>query len=119
MHLISILNSISAVLLLIYVLLIPLLIWRKTRATVGRLILASSYVIGLTLWLEGLVTSYYYLGVGWLVVGLFFAGVGVVPIGVVGSVLHHDWHTFWILVVNIATLIVVRVIASAATSSDK
>ena len=71
--------------------LLPLAIFRRTRAFAGGGIYIASFVFGLTLWVWSLLTSYTLWGTGGVVVGLFFAGVGVVPIAILASLFHGLW----------------------------
>lgn len=68
-----------------------LAIFRKTRAisTVGLLI--SSYVIGLGLWIWSLIIAYNFAGVAWLIIGLVFVGIGVVPVALVAAAISGGW----------------------------
>lgn len=83
---------ITAIALLVIILvLLPLAIFRRTRAFAGGGIYIASFVFGLTLWVWSLLTSYTLWGIGGVVVGLFLAGVGVVPIAILASLFHGLW----------------------------
>lgn len=71
--------------LLALVVLLPMAIFKSTRALAGSLLLGVSYLFGLTTWLFGAgiaFASYGWLG---LFIGLILFGVGVVPVGIAGS----------------------------------
>ena len=51
----------------------------------------ASYVFGATLWMEGLLLTLAIWGVGAVVIGLFMAGVGVVPIAMLATLLKGMW----------------------------
>ena len=89
---INILNIVGAIALVLCVTILPILaIIKKTRgiAAVGYVI--SSYIFGLSTWILGFLVT---LSIwGWLgvIIGLFIAGVGVVPLGIIASILHGQW----------------------------
>lgn len=71
--------------------LLPLAIFKKTRGFSGTAIVWASYVIGLTLWFWGFLLTYMLWGVGALIIGLFFFGVGVVFIAVLATLFNGMW----------------------------
>lgn len=78
-------------LFVIIAVLLPLAIFRRTRAIAGGGIYIASFVFGLTLCVWSLLTSYTLWGIGGVVVGLLFAGVGIVPIAILASLFHGLW----------------------------
>jgi hypothetical protein len=98
---------------------LPLAIFKRMRAFVAVAILYSSFVYGLLAWLTGFVITYTYWGVFGVVLGLFFAGVGVVPFGLLASAFH-GWNGFVPLLVLVVLTFGTRIGAFAlATSADK
>ncbi len=87
-----------AVLLLIFVLL-PLSAIRKTRGFAAAVILCLSYLFGDTVWMQGLLTTLHIWGVGAVVLGLCFLGVGVVPIAMLATLFHGLWSQLGALIV--------------------
>ena len=77
--------------LIILFVLLPLTIFRRTRAFGGGGIYISSFVFGLTLWVWSLLISYTLWGVGGVVAGLLLGGIGVVPIAFIASLFHGLW----------------------------
>jgi len=73
------------------VIFLPLLLFRKTRGASAIGFLVSSYVFGASTWLAGVLNSYIYFGWLWLFVSLFFAGIGPVPLGIFGAIIHSNW----------------------------
>lgn len=73
------------VLAIVVLLLLPLSIFKKTRAFAGSSISFSSYVFGLTTWVLGVVVTFSTWGWVALLIGLLFFGFGVVPIGILAS----------------------------------
>jgi hypothetical protein len=53
--------------------------------------LIGSYVFGLHVWLEGLLVTYKFWGWTGVFFGLFFGGIGVVPLGIVAASLNGAW----------------------------
>ena len=56
---------------------LPMLIFRKSRPWGALALFASSYLFGFVAWVFSFILTLQTLGLGWLVVGLLFAGVGV------------------------------------------
>ena len=63
--------------------LLPLAIFRKTRAFAGFGMYVASYVYGLTVWVWSLLLTYALWGEFGVVVGIFMGGLGIVPLSVV------------------------------------
>ena len=96
------LNLISGITFIVCILvLLPLSIFRKTRSFAAIGLFTASYVFGVTLWVVSFLLSYIYWGILGLLVGLVFAGVGVLPVAMLASGLHGDWSIFIQLVISI------------------
>jgi hypothetical protein len=78
-------------LLLCLVVFLPLSFNRRTRGLSAVVFVYSSFGWGLYLWLMAFLYTYTNFGLFWLIVGLFFAGIGVVPIAIIGCLIHADW----------------------------
>ena len=72
-------------------LLLPLSFIRRTKpfAAIGFLI--ASYILGLTLWVSGLLITYNLWGAFAVFVGLFLLGVGVIPIAMLATAFNGMW----------------------------
>jgi hypothetical protein len=70
---------------------LPLSIIRPARPLASAAILVISYVFGTLPWLQSFLTTYFFWGVAGAATGVFFAGVGVVPLAFVAASLHHEW----------------------------
>jgi hypothetical protein len=69
---------------------IVFMLFRKTRSLGGVSLYLLSIFMGFFLWLYSLLI----LGthsVFWLIVGLFFAGIGVIPVAIISSAIAGDW----------------------------
>ena len=71
--------------------LLPLAIPRPTRGFSSAALLIASYVFGATLWMEGLLLTLSIWGMGAVFIGLFMAGIGVVPIAMLATLLNGMW----------------------------
>src|SRR5690606_14421384 len=60
--------------------LFPMSFIRPARSFSSAGLMISSYVIGLALWVWALILTYVLWGLWAVVIGLFFMGVGIVPI---------------------------------------
>ena len=76
---------------ILFLILLPLSLIRKARGFAAVAILLISYVFGITVWMEGLLITLSTWGVGAVIFGLLFAGVGVVPIGMLAALFHGMW----------------------------
>jgi hypothetical protein len=72
-------------------LLLPLAIFRKTRAISAIGFQIASYSFGASLWFYGLLVTYVFWGVMGVFVGLVLLGVGVVPVAAVAAIIHAEW----------------------------
>lgn len=70
---------------------LPLAIPRTTRGFSSIALFVASYVFGATLWMEGLLLTLFIWGIGAVFIGLFIAGVGVVPIAMIATLLKGMW----------------------------
>ena len=68
----------------------------------------SSYVYGSILWLLSIYISHKVFGVFWLVFGLLFAGVGVLPIAIFGVILKQWWPILYLILFLLALTIITR-----------
>lgn len=71
--------------------LLPLAIPKATRGFSSIALFIASYVFGATLWMEALLFTLAIWGVGAVFIGLFLAGVGVVPIAMLATLLKGMW----------------------------
>jgi hypothetical protein len=70
---------------------LPLGIFKKTRSVSAFGFVISSYVYGLTLWFWALLLTYLIWGTTAVFIGLFIAGIGVVPIAILATALNGEW----------------------------
>ena len=70
---------------------LPLAAFRKTKAFSSAALLISSYFYGLTLWFWALLLAYLKWGALGVFIGLFLAGVGVVPVAMLATALEGEW----------------------------
>jgi len=89
----------------------PLALFRKTRFIAAYGFLIFSYLCGATTWALGLLTTLDYWGLMAAAIGLFFAGVGVVPLGIVASAFHADWWSVGGLSVGLFVTFSVRMLS--------
>ena len=80
----------AAFVLVVFVFL-PLAIPRATRGFSSVALLISSYVFGATLWMESLLLTLFIWGLGAVVIGLIMAGIGIVPIAILATLLKGMW----------------------------
>ena len=73
--------------------LLPLSFFRKTRVLAGNGYYFSSFVFGVMLFAYSCIVVYGIWGYGGLIFGLILAGVGVVPVAYLATILHGFWPT--------------------------
>lgn len=71
-----------------FVVLAPLSLFRRTRGISALGYLVASYLFGVNLFIFGIIVTLSEWGVVALVIGLFLAGVGVVPVALLASIFH-------------------------------
>lgn len=81
--------------------LLPLCIFRKTRPWAGMGFYLSSYLFGACLWAFSCIVVINIWGYGALAVGLLLAGVGVVPVAFLATLIHAEWLWFGNLIISI------------------
>jgi hypothetical protein len=79
---------------LIVLIVVPLAFVPPCRGFAAHFLLVSSYVFGLTVWVEALLITKTLWGTVGVVVGLLFAGVGIVPVGMLASLFRGAWWQF-------------------------
>ncbi|MBS1823493.1 MAG: hypothetical protein JST61_16230 [Acidobacteria bacterium] len=83
----------------LFLVLLPLSAFKKTRTFAATSTMYVSLFLGLRLWMDGLLTTLAFWGVGGVVVGLFLAGVGVVPVGMLAALFHAEWARLFDLII--------------------
>jgi hypothetical protein len=70
---------------------LPMIFIKRARGWGGLGFFYSSFGWGLYLWLTAFLYTYANFGLFWLLLGLLLAGIGVIPIAIIGSFIHRDW----------------------------
>ena len=58
-----------------------------------------SYIFGITTWLYAVVVTFALLGWVWLIIGLLIAGIGVLPLGMIASLVQGNFAIFFSLLI--------------------
>jgi hypothetical protein len=92
------------------ILLLPLAAFKTTRRFAGLALTILSYVFGATAWLYGAACSFAAFGWVGLVIGLIFAGIGVVPLAMLAGIFKADVPLMvtWILLALVAATLLAR-----------
>jgi hypothetical protein len=85
--------------IVLILILLPLSAFRHTRSFAAVAILYASFLFGVTVWMDGLLTTEALWGTWAVIVGLCFAGVGIVPIGMLAALFHGKWSVLGELIV--------------------
>jgi hypothetical protein len=91
--------------------LLPLALFKKTRNVSAIGLLIASYIFGATAWSWSFLLAYVFWGFLGLFIGLFFGGVGVVPIAMIASMFKGEWGIFGQLVLVVIMTFGVRFLA--------
>src|ERR1700749_1223782 len=83
-------------------------IFKKSRSIGSIGLFISSYVIGLSLWIWSLIVAYSLAGTVWLIIGLVFGGIGVVPIAFVAALLSREWSVAGQILITAAIVYAMR-----------
>ena len=107
----------------IAILLLPLAAFKTTRGFAGLALTIVSYVFGVTAWLYGAACSFAAFGWVGLIIGLLFAGIGVVPLAMIAGIFKADVPIIvtWILLALVAATLLARFAGYAilAASGDE
>lgn len=71
--------------------LVPLALFKKTRSYAGIGMYFASYLFGFSLWIYSALIAYVLWGFLALLIGLFIAGIGVLPIAFLAALLNGEW----------------------------
>jgi len=93
---ISLITFITSILILL-----PLSIFKKTRAISGTGFIIASFIFGATTWIWSFLLTYMFWGFWGLIIGLCVAGIGVTPIAMLAALLNGEWAVLWQLVLLI------------------
>lgn len=80
---------------------LPLAIFTRSRPWAGLGLYASSFVFGIGLFAYSCIYTVQLWGYGALFIGLFLAGVGVVPVAFLATLFHKAWPLFWDVVYGV------------------
>jgi hypothetical protein len=99
----------------------PLSIFRKLRPWTGLGLFLASFLFGTMLFAYSCLVVLQLWGVGGLVVGLLFAGVGVVPVAFLAALFHGEWALLGYVVLGTVVTYGTRTlgIRLAASTSDE
>ena len=84
-------NGVSIIIVVWVLVVLPLLIFRKTREIAAVILVYSSIFTGFTCWWYSFIICYRALGTAALIVGVLGGGLGVVPVAVVGVFIRSFW----------------------------
>jgi hypothetical protein len=90
----------SSITFLIDILFLPLSFFKKSRGVSSLVFFISSDVYGLELWIRSLLLTYILWGGFWVIIGLLFAGVGVLPMALLATIFSGQWGVFLGLVLS-------------------
>ena len=81
--------------------LLPLAIFKGTRGASGIGFFIASYIFGATTWVWSFLLVYILWGVFVLIIGLFIAGIGVIPIAMLATLFNGKWSEFGQLALSV------------------
>ena len=94
--------SISLLLLfLVMFIALPISFIKGSRGVMSIILMLCSYVFGVMGWLIGFTLTYTYWGVVWVIIGVFVAGIGVAPFGLIAAAFKGDWGNFIFLAIAV------------------
>ncbi len=99
--------------------LLPLTFFRRTRPWAGTGYFIASYVFGTLLFAFSCLVAFQIWSYTGLIVGLFFAGVGVVPVAFLATLFHGEWSLFWDVVFGMVLTFGTRGFGLWLTSESK
>jgi hypothetical protein len=100
--------------------LLPCALFRVTRKLCAYGFLISSVIFGLSTWVLALLVTFQHWGVTGLIVGVMFAGVGIVPLGTLASAFNGDWLQVVVLALGLVLTFGAQAMAfTLAASADR
>lgn len=93
------------------VLLLPLSIFRATRKVACFGLYGASFIFGACTWIMGFSSTYFYWGGFGVMIGLILGIVGIVPLGILASLMNTDWYAVAFLVGGLVLTYGARAIA--------
>jgi hypothetical protein len=88
-------------LLIVFFVLGPLSLIPPARAIAAIGVVIASYVFSVIMWCFGLAVTYAIWGMMGVIIGLLIAGVGIVPVAMLATLLHGQWEILIELVILI------------------
>ncbi len=79
--------------------LVPLALFKRTREWAGLGFYIGSFVFGISMWVWCSIITLVLAGIGYLVAGILFAGIGVVPIAFFALLFNGEWSVLLQLIV--------------------
>ncbi len=99
--------------LIAFILVLPvsliLLIFQKTRGWAGLGFVIVSYMFGFATWIWALILAFMFAGLVWVIIGICFYGIGVVPVAVIATALRGQWNLTIELLVSVAVIYLFRI----------
>lgn len=105
--------------ILTFLVLIPMMVIKTTRPYSGLTLYQITYLFGGIAWFYSAHYCLYFIGIAWLIVGLFLAGIGVVPIAIIGTIFKGHWEFLIFLVIQLAATFGCRALAIYAISTSE
>ena len=93
----------------------PMCIFRRMHPLIASTLRASSLFVGLVCWWQAFIVTYRLLGWLCVVTGLFFGGVGIVPLALFATAGRGDWDVFGNILATAALTLVARSVAKTIT----
>ena len=88
--------------------LLPLSLLRRTRTFACAAILIASWVLAAVVWLWSVIITYTIWGWIGIIIGIFLAGVGVVPVALLATLVKSFWSVFFELLFMVAFIFGMR-----------
>jgi hypothetical protein len=101
------------------VLALPLLIFRKTRYVGGILTYTFSYFLIFVCWMCAFARTFFIWGTTGLIIGNLILGVGIIPAGMLATLLHGYWAALFEIILIGAGGLILRIIASYSLSKSE
>lgn len=106
-------------LILTFFVLIPLMVIKTTRPYSGLVLYQLTYLFGGILWFYSVHYCLYFIGIVWLIIGFLVAGVGVVPVAIVGSMIKGHWEFFVLAIIQLVATFGCRALAAYAVTTSE
>ena len=105
-------NIALAVFIIDLIVVLPISFFKKPKGLCGIILLNSSYILGLQLWLSGLMLTLQIWGIWAAIIGILLFGVGVIPIALIATSVKGMWNEGFQILLSVLVVFATRMLGA-------